>query len=355
MYIVYQTTNIKNNKIYIGVHKTNVETFDGYIGCGIRLNNPSSYMNPTTPLQYAVKKYGTSNFKRVTLASYDLLEDAFNLEKTLVNKEFIIRQDTYNAKLGGFGGSSYSRKINQFSLNGVLLKEWASILEAADFYSISDTAIHNAIKFKGSSKQFFWSDDSKINITEFSNYVGQTCYKYNELGKYIDTYNSLAEAAKINNDSLQSIQRSVKGGYKSKGFYYSTELHEIFTGFPKLSLKNKSIYVYNLDGNFIITLNSKDEICNFFSVKSTSSITTAIRTNRQYRNYQISLEYKDKLDPLIDKRNTRKIIQQFNLTGDLIEEFESITKACDKFGTGVQKVLRGQQQQCKGFIFKYKS
>jgi len=171
----------------------------------------------------------------------------------------------------------------------------------------------------------------------------------------MDTYNSFVEAANDNEDVLQSIQRSIKGGYKSKGFYYSTELHETFSGHPKISLKNKSIYIYDLEGNFIITLNSADEICKFFNIKSTSSITTAIRTNRQYKNYQISLEYKEKLDLLIDKRNTKKIVQQFNLVGDLIKEFDSITKACDIFGTGVQKVLRGQQQQCKGFIFKYKS
>jgi len=354
-YIVYQTTNIKNNKIYIGVHKTDIDTFDGYIGCGIIITSPSSYMNPTTPLQYAVKKYGTSNFKRSTLATFDLVEDAFKLEHQLVNQEFIQRKDTYNAKLGGTGGSSYSVKINQFDLNGTLLKQWSSIIEASSFYCISDTAIHNANKFKGSCKQFFWSIDLEIDIKKYTNSTGQTCYKYNEDGKYIETYNSLVEAVKDNNDTLQSIQRSVKGGYKSKGFYYSTELHEIFSGFPKISLRNKSIYIYNLNGDFIITLNSGGEICNFFNIKSTGSITTAIRTNRQYKDYQISLEYKEKLEPFIDKRNVKKTVQQFNLVGDLIQEFDSITLACSKFGTGVQKVLRGQQQQCKGFIFKYKS
>ena len=48
-YIIYQTINLVNNKIYIGVHKTNPTIFDGYIGNGVNINHPSTYMNPKYP------------------------------------------------------------------------------------------------------------------------------------------------------------------------------------------------------------------------------------------------------------------------------------------------------------------
>ena len=75
-YIVYLTTNKVNNKIYIGVHKTlTPDKFDGYIGCGILINEPNTYSKPKTHFQYAVKKHGVSNFNREILAIFDTAEE----------------------------------------------------------------------------------------------------------------------------------------------------------------------------------------------------------------------------------------------------------------------------------------
>lgn len=45
-FIVYLTVNTQNNKIYIGVHKTNPNIFDYYYGNGIYSNMPSTYRKP---------------------------------------------------------------------------------------------------------------------------------------------------------------------------------------------------------------------------------------------------------------------------------------------------------------------
>lgn len=353
-YIVYQTINLKNNKIYIGIHKTiNPEIFDGYIGCGIIITNPSTYNNPTTPLQYAVKKYGTSNFKRSILFIFDTAEEAFKKEAEIVNKDFINRKDTYNAKLGGIGGSSYSTKIYQFNLQGILVNSWDSIIEAAEFYNISDTAIHNACKFKGSCRGYYWSKDNVININEYSSINRTICYKYNLLGKLVNSYNSIPEAAKDSGVTMQEIERAIKGGYRVKDSYYSTKIYEEYTGKSKISLKNKILYVYNLEGNFICELNNFNDIYKFFNIKTIHPITLALRLERPYKEYQFSLEKVEKMNKVINKRNIRKKVGQYTLEGKFIKMFDSITAACKEFGTGVQKVLKGQQKQCKNFIFKY--
>jgi len=86
-YIIYETKNLKNNKIYIGMHETdNLE--DGYLGSGTRLKR-------------AIKYYGKEFFKRKVLFSFDNREEMINKEIELVNEEFINRKDTYNLTIGG--------------------------------------------------------------------------------------------------------------------------------------------------------------------------------------------------------------------------------------------------------------
>lgn len=90
-YLVYQTTNLINQKIYIGIHKTK-KIEDGYLGSGFQLTK-------------AIKKYGRENFERIILFNFDNKEEMIAKEKELVNEEFIVREDVYNVSLGGSGGT----------------------------------------------------------------------------------------------------------------------------------------------------------------------------------------------------------------------------------------------------------
>jgi len=96
-YIIYKTTNLINNKFYIGKHKTN-DINDDYMGSG-------------TVLKKAFKKYGIDNFKREVLFILDTRVEANLKEKELVNEAFVERKDTYNIKEGGHGGWDHVNKI----------------------------------------------------------------------------------------------------------------------------------------------------------------------------------------------------------------------------------------------------
>lgn len=91
-WILYQTTNICNSKIYVGVHKlANTSRSRCYVGSGLSL-------------KLAIGKYGKDKFTRATLVEFSCIDDAYIAEAGMVTQEFIERKDTYNISLGGRGG-----------------------------------------------------------------------------------------------------------------------------------------------------------------------------------------------------------------------------------------------------------
>lgn len=87
---VYQITNLRDAKIYIGCHSTdNID--DGYMGSGFRLRT-------------AMITEGKEFFMKEILYVFDNAKQMFDKERELVNEDFIKRSDTYNMVLGGNGG-----------------------------------------------------------------------------------------------------------------------------------------------------------------------------------------------------------------------------------------------------------
>ena len=104
-YIVYKITNLINNKIYIGSHKTN-DLNDNYMGSG-------------KLIKQAVEKYGFNNFKKEILFIYNNPKQMYLKEAEIVDEEFLKRDDVYNLVPGGHGGWDYinSNKLNCRSEN----------------------------------------------------------------------------------------------------------------------------------------------------------------------------------------------------------------------------------------------
>lgn len=97
-YLIYQTTNLVNNKIYIGKHITeNIE--DNYFGSGKYFHR-------------AIEKYGIENFEFKILFELQNEEEMNLLEKHVVTQDFCDRKDTYNINVGGDGGWNYVNSKN---------------------------------------------------------------------------------------------------------------------------------------------------------------------------------------------------------------------------------------------------
>jgi group I intron endonuclease len=87
---VYETKNLINNKIYVGV-KSSKHFDDGYFGSG-------------TLLKKAMDKHGFENFAKRVLWVFGTAKEAYEKEAEIVNEQFIQRNDTYNIATGGKGG-----------------------------------------------------------------------------------------------------------------------------------------------------------------------------------------------------------------------------------------------------------
>lgn len=359
-FIVYQTINIVNNKIYIGVHGTkDPNVFDGYIGNGVNINYPSTYKNPKYPFQYAVNKYGTSNFKRSVLYIFDEENTAYLKEKEIVNKEFIARSDTYNLVLGGWHVRYKPHKslVYQFNTDGILLKKWESVYEVAEHFEIWKQSVYSAINYKQRLHGYYWSYADVINIKEYSNpNNNKKVYKYNKDGKCVAIYNTIGIAAKENNTQPGHIIQQIKTGmFSEENYYYSYKLYDTYIPRPSLDLKGKSIFLYNLQGEFIEEISVKD-LKKKYNIHSYKEISNIILNKSSLQGNQIRLEYSDQIKEYKPK-NKKRAVEVYKITGEFVQSFDSVTNACRTLKldpSTVSKILRGCAKSTKGYTIKYK-
>jgi hypothetical protein len=234
--IVYITTNLINNKQYIGSHSTN-DLLDGYYGSG-------------TYLKKAIKKYGKENFKKEILWEGDI-----SLMKSK-EIEYIQKYDAYNSPLF-YNNTIHASGITTFPLD-------------------------------------------KIHIIRDRN----TGNKYN-LGK------------KMSKNTKLKISNTNKGKIKSLKF---------------------------LETASITHKNNKYALGNKFTDKQKQKISNAKKGH---------ICYEDKTRNIKIGEKNSKPINQYDLKGNFIKEWPSITEARNIF-TSICFVLNGKQKHTKGYIFKYK-
>lgn len=244
-YIVYQTVNTINNKIYIGVHKTATLDFDGYLGNGVLTTNSNTYKHPKTLFQRAVKKYGIKSFVRTTLKIFDNLEDALDLERWLVDEQFIKRPDTYNMVLGGHEIlPTNAKSIYLYDKSGNFVKEFQSQEDAGYFIYKRKGAgsnISRAINTGGFCGEFqvsrikvdFMKDYETYKNTKWNNLVKQFKEKeglekhfgnpkkiaqYDLNGNLITIYKSIGECKRAGFTNVQAVIEGRRE--KCKGFTF---------------------------------------------------------------------------------------------------------------------------------------
>ena len=293
-YIVYKTTNLINGKIYVGIHKTDLDKEQTYIGCGVSKKDQKKKVNKGFP--NAVNKYGYDNFKREILFIYpcnkDGLKQALDKEAEIVTEEFVKRSDTYNLVPGGIYGGGYvnRKKIAQYDLEGNFIRIWDAITIAEKELNLN--SIKNA-------------------LSGVSKYAGQWQWRYYE----------------ENNDNIEPV-----------------------------TTKEKSIYQFDLQGNLLKRYKSISAASNVFnnpnSAKSAISQVCLGKYNQAFGYYW---SFKNKFEP--KKNNHLSSVAKYNDDGEFIESYTSIKEAADsnkiKTLSNIIAAIKGTQKRCGGFRWRY--
>jgi len=220
-YIIYKTTCHVNNKIYIGQHKSETLT-DSYLGSGALL-------------KYDIKLFGKDKFQRENLFVFETFEEMDKMETSLVDLDFVARDDTYNCRTGGFNINQES-DMNPTKAGKLGAKIFKEKLKDPEYYvewyekvKISNSQLNKRLEQSKNLKRYiknngsWWTgrkhtDESKKKIGDANakHQKGKTnsnygnCWIYNENLKE----NKLVKKNKLN----EWLKDGWKKGRKQKEF-----------------------------------------------------------------------------------------------------------------------------------------
>ena len=297
-YIVYITINLCNGKFYIGVHRTNPNTFDGYIGCGIYR---ASQATKDYVLHKAVRKYGYENFKRTIIKIFPDNEEgrkqAFELEAILVNETLLKSKSTYNTALGESTTENLMKTVYMFDLNGNYLRSFKSAREAAAYIQPDNqdnarSAIkNNCLGTTSSSYGYFWSYTKEFT---YKNECMKEVAQYTINGKFLRTFKSITEAEvalSLNNIAQAIYKKGSAGGYQWK--YFEGDTSDIPT---LVNVKTKNLFLpiimFDKSGKVIKKFDCVKQCVNEYPELSASQINRVLnKTIKSHKGY--TFKYQD--------------------------------------------------------------
>ena len=202
---------------------SNPEVFDGYLGCGLYKQHNEYIKHPKTAFHHAVVKYGVDNFKREILYVFDNSKDALAKEAELVTAEFVRSSNNYNSSLGGEQPINPGKKIYRFNFQGDLIETFnnANIAAEAVYRNVSN--IHAAIQNKRTCAGSLWSNEEKINIEDYKITEYNTYYIYDQDGYYLTEFSSNEECVEFLGTDKGNLTRAIKLQNKISGYYITTQ------------------------------------------------------------------------------------------------------------------------------------
>lgn len=350
--IVYLTINKVNLKMYVGVHDTETPyEFDGYLGCGAFINAPKSYNKGKTPFHSAILKYGVNNFYRLTLCVCDTREEALEIERKIVNEDWIQNPNTYNISIGGGDPPAHNKEVFAFTFDGKLYKSWSSIKDATKELNVNKDRVSSSIRNRKNLFRWFFSYNDCIDISEYHITRNSGINVYNEDGVLLYQFNSAKEASDKLNVDKNAICSACAGKYKLHGLYYlhaQDDVNSILKA-TKTNPQKREIHQYDLNGNYVATF---DSVSKAKAKTKIENIIRAAKTGKTAGGFFWSYIKTDKYVSLKNPELKAIKVSQYDLNGTLIKTYKSVAE-CKKLFPKCTQVCKGIIEQYKGYVFKY--
>lgn len=272
-WFVYKYT-FPNGKVYIGKTHTKGNRFGVTSGYKVQL------------VYRAMKKY--PEYQKEILEYYNNEQDAYAAEiKYIAQYNSTNPQYGYNVTEGGDGASAklLFKKVKQYDLCGNLIREWPSIIDAAESLGISDCGIsqncypdkYPEVKTVGG---YQWElIDSPRNVPNLgADYKQKHTFKqYSLNGTLLKEYNTAAElrAAGYSSTSVYRVCHGQRSVYKGYRWTFGSE--KLLTSLP---ISGRRILQYSLQGEYIKTWEKIQDAAEQNNLTS-SSISHVCRGDRQ--------------------------------------------------------------------------
>lgn len=186
---IYLITNLVNGKQYVGQSNDIEYRWEQH-------KKSSTNKHKRSRLISAFKKYGIDNFK------FEILELCSPDELDAKEIQYIAKYDTYNngynMTIGGDGQSGYGKSVKQYSLAGEFIQEFQTIELAHKVTGAPVSGIVNCCaKRRKQAGNFMWCYSNESIDQPYKDTESKEVDQYDFDGKFIRTFSSLGEAAKI--------------------------------------------------------------------------------------------------------------------------------------------------------------
>jgi len=269
---------------------------------------------------------------------------------------------------GGEGGSSFKRKVFQYTEDGEFLKEYKSVLAFSECYNINPQGIFRIIDQKGGSAYrgtYLFSSKENAEIFEFKKLLKHKTpiIQYSLDGKFISEYESQADAYRKTNILQSGINCCLRGRCKQFNnfyWYYKDNIPTNIGKHDKYSSMVKAIKQFDLDGKLINEFKSISDASRKLNLNS-GHIVTCIQKSIPYGKFifYYSDNLPDLIVPYVKKINKRKTpVIKYSIQNEYIFEYESIIDASRQNNISCDKIkyhIVESTNNCGGFIWKYKN